>query len=270
MRRLRTIARIAAVYLLLGFVMTWAVAWSLASFVTPSMYAERNQTTGDVDGATFTRYSEMRYAWGTMRATYVGGVMLDGSIMVDGTGGTHHQFTDLGYSRWLDLPRANAILSWDITNGNGWGYRHDIVEQGFDGAWDRGMEEARGFPVVCLWWARRLQTSLAINAKDQEQVVGGIELRNAAGRGGNIDRHTFRALPYYPIWSGLVLNTAFYALLFFAVVRIGRRCKHAGQYRWGVCPKCKYERSFDYRTPCPECGHSASGSTHALTQAASS
>ncbi len=64
-----------------------------------------------------------------------------------------------------------------------------------------------------------------------------------------------RALPYYPIWSGLALNTAFYALLFFFVVRITRGLKHARRYKRGLCPRCKYDRLFDYRVPCPECGH---------------
>ncbi len=67
-----------------------------------------------------------------------------------------------------------------------------------------------------------------------------------------IHRHVW--LPYRPIWPGLLLNTLFYAAIWFAfftglaAVRTGRRLRR------GLCPVCRYDLRGLPERACPECG----------------
>ncbi len=84
------------------------------------------------------------------------------------------------------------------------------------------------------------------------KVFGGIPLSNLASTS---PAPTVRALPYYPIWSGLVLNTAFYALLFFIFVRLAKGTRQLLRFREGKCPRCGYDLVMNFSQPCSECGH---------------
>ncbi|MFM9994890.1 MAG: hypothetical protein ACKVU4_03710 [Phycisphaerales bacterium] len=61
-------------------------------------------------------------------------------------------------------------------------------------------------------------------------------------------------LPYYPIWSGLATNLAFWSLAaapFVFAPALVRRLRR----RPGTCPACRYDlRGLSAGAPCPECG----------------
>ncbi len=61
-------------------------------------------------------------------------------------------------------------------------------------------------------------------------------------------------VPTRPIWSGLVLNTLFYALIFWILGSITRAYRHARRMHKGRCPMCSYELGFVFVDGCPECG----------------
>ncbi len=61
-------------------------------------------------------------------------------------------------------------------------------------------------------------------------------------------------LPYLPVWSGMLLNTLFYAALLWCALAVLRAFRHARRMHRGRCPACRYDLGFDFRTGCPECG----------------
>ena len=71
------------------------------------------------------------------------------------------------------------------------------------------------------------------------------------------------SVPTRPIWSGILSNTAFYAVLILAFAwlarALGRRItRWLGARRTGLCPHCRYDRSgLTLDAPCPECGKTA-------------
>lgn len=61
-------------------------------------------------------------------------------------------------------------------------------------------------------------------------------------------------LPVYPVWSGLIANAAFYALLPLSV-QMGRAWVRRLRRSRGRCPSCAYNLAgLPSGTPCPECG----------------
>lgn len=81
-----------------------------------------------------------------------------------------------------------------------------------------------------------------------------VEAAQFAGKPA-IWSHTQRLwFPYRPIWSGFLINTAFYTLVVCALAWLWRQIKHARRMRRGLCPFCKYQLSYDFTTGCPECG----------------
>ncbi len=66
-------------------------------------------------------------------------------------------------------------------------------------------------------------------------------------------------LPYHPVWSGLIINTVFYAILAFLFASLIRSVMHARRMHRGRCPYCAYELGFNFSDGCPECGWRHSG-----------
>ena len=154
-------------------------------------------------------------------------------------------------SRWSFMPartRLDAMPAWSSLD----------PAAPFNGA---VIEEATGWPRVCLAWRRPLgaATERGMDLRETPR-----RLRWAYGRDEGKRALTAmatlqfdigtRALPYRPIWSGLLLNTLAFGLAWFALwlavtglLGIARRLR-------GRCPSCGYTLVHGRRDGCPECG----------------
>jgi hypothetical protein len=63
-------------------------------------------------------------------------------------------------------------------------------------------------------------------------------------------------LPRRIVWTGLVLDTAFYAMALCVMVVGPGRVRRAFRRRRGRCPRCGYDLKHDLAAGCPECGWS--------------
>ena len=60
-------------------------------------------------------------------------------------------------------------------------------------------------------------------------------------------------MPLLPILPGFLINTLFYAVIWFALI-FGWRAHMRVIRRWrGHCPMCKYDLRGDLKRGCPEC-----------------
>ena len=264
MRKARTITRIVAVYLLLGLVTTWAVAWGLAllppgtrpltyltQYPAPAKISDRSAP--DLHsygvGRTGLGSARVRYTITVFDPQAMGGFAFRRLPQVYGL--------DLIDSPWIDL-----TLCFDLSGIDGWGMRRVGLPEGMESLGGWGIDDARGFPFLSQWcsWSQQIPrptTSVNLGQAPVYGLVGGFAISDHPST-SLLTADALRALPYYPIWSGLALNTAFYALLFFIVVRTAKAFTRSHRHARGLCPRCKYDREFDYRMPCPECGHHAS------------
>ena len=248
MRRVRSISRTALVYIVLGFATTWAVAWALA-LLPPGRSISQGRMYGTEAFFFFGDYSS---GIGSARKLHrIGPADITAEGWEEFSSTSYIPSTDHRFG-WRAIARLAALYRADD-----WGAQSTAqAHQRYHGD---VIDDARGLPFLALWcmWASpSMQTETGAwvwNDAPREDIRGGILLPDHTTPGLHASE-PFRALPYRPIWSGLAINTAFYALLFFAIVRGSRRIKHAGRYRRGVCPRCRYDRCFDYTVPCPECG----------------
>jgi hypothetical protein len=113
-----------------------------------------------------------------------------------------------------------------------------------------GMEDARGWPFLCLWCG--LDAAAIEGAAAGDPAWGGIPV-GSSGKAAQ-----FRVLPFWPIIPGLLANIAIYSGAWCTLLLgawIGRR---VARVRSGRCPRCGY---LDAPNSCPECGRGRSPET---------
>ncbi|MCW5776274.1 MAG: hypothetical protein KIS87_07550 [Phycisphaeraceae bacterium] len=71
---------------------------------------------------------------------------------------------------------------------------------------------------------------------------------------GALSVHPSITLPILPIWPGLLLNTLFYAAIWFALFTGLAALRTARRLRRGLCPVCRYDLRGLPQHACPECG----------------
>jgi hypothetical protein len=80
-------------------------------------------------------------------------------------------------------------------------------------------------------------------------ISGGLLIQNR----GNLPP---RFLPLQPVWPGLLINTAIYAVAILMLASAARFVRRAARTRRGRCPTCGYSRTgLTPDNACPECGH---------------
>jgi hypothetical protein len=109
----------------------------------------------------------------------------------------------------------------------------------------------------CAWWRADGWPLLALSAEARwvsydalgvSRVVGGVLVGSE-----NVFPHDgVRILPLQPIWSGLVINTALYTSLWFALFSLGD-IRSGFRRRRGQCVRCGY-KLLSVQTRCSECG----------------
>lgn len=115
-----------------------------------------------------------------------------------------------------------------------------------------------GWPMPCLYKLYRTYETNEELASIQRAgwrqnaegyaVCGGIPW-NVPRLGGK------NHLPLFPRWLALGANTAFYSVIWFALLFSPRMVRRALQRRRGVCPRCGYDlHGLPAGAACPECG----------------
>lgn len=125
-------------------------------------------------------------------------------------------------------------------------------------------EMASGWPCLAMWTRLHIRDPLHDFALSGLPGLPGntrVFPRDILERGWLIDRSFLPRqviLPYGIIWSGLIINTLFYALM-IPVIFIGlRRARQSIRRHRGLCPHCAYDlRGAEHET-CPECGRPTS------------
>ena len=94
------------------------------------------------------------------------------------------------------------------------------------------------------WWCH----DYSLGTHETSAGLVGVPLLNPDG---NWPR---TKLPYLPLYRGLILNTLFYAAIWWILLAIPRLIRRALRFRRGLCPRCAYDLRGTPNSPCPECG----------------
>jgi hypothetical protein len=226
------IARAAAISLLAGAVVNVAVAWGIA-------------------------------AWMPLRAT-------SHKVALTSRGfnpGMLVPYSGLGWCtrEWETTPPpgTDAIFMWpsgvesanepgDVIVDNheiraDWGHGFQYVSGDPAADYD-SVERAVGWPCLALW------CGLDASSARGYAMLGGIELRTWPSWLRWVRPKPERYLPYRPIWGGILVNTAGFALATLCMVVGLSRIRRGPRRCRGLCPSCSYSLAGLPFPTCPECG----------------
>lgn len=164
------------------------------------------------------------------------------------------EYEPLDYDFFSNQADPGARWAWSVRGPYSWGVpaRHDelVALLPSVGKVER-IETAAGFPALAFcsesdradWFTPMMphRWGLALPAHKHPRTIQGAGL-------------PFRVLPYKPIWSGLLLNTLVYVLLWLGFSHLMRGTLRARRRHRGRCPRCAHDLAHDYRAGCPECG----------------
>jgi hypothetical protein len=118
------------------------------------------------------------------------------------------------------------------------------------------LDIAIGWPLVS--WSCFTEPRLQPRKPKQDPgpvVHGGAIVETWGYHGVPGIENRVRALAWRPIWPGFVLNTIFYALLTWSLIRAPRTLRRWRRRRAGLCLACGYDlKGLAEGAPCPECG----------------
>jgi len=100
--------------------------------------------------------------------------------------------------------------------------------------------QAHGWPVLSSWCE-----SLLLRPNASVRDLGGVAIRRD---------DPACILPLRPIFPGFIVNTLFYAAIWFGVLFVPGIAKRAIRRKRGRCVKCGYDLRGDVAAGCPECG----------------
>jgi len=111
--------------------------------------------------------------------------------------------------------------------------------------------EARGWPRLCLWLTRDMTTPWGSTRLAFGDADGGWETRRVwRTRQGDIPI----SLPHRVLSDGFIINTLFYAAMWFGIFFGVGFVKRVLRRKRGRCVKCSYDLRGEFDTGCPECG----------------
>ena len=117
-----------------------------------------------------------------------------------------------------------------------------------------GADHGYGWPLPALWY--RVNGTIGGNTASATGIEGAILLSPPSAL--EIRGYGFRALPLYPSWPGLVVNTLAYSAAIWVALAAASLARRSLRARAGRCPKCAYDlRGLAPGRPCPECGRPA-------------
>jgi len=170
--------------------------------------------------------------------------------------------------------RPNEGRKFAKSSVEGWGYRREtyweITGPLFDPA-QRGGGMSGGFSWVAAthvsgWPCRALRCDERVDRASERQ--SGLTYRERYQLFGGFDVIDHlpeptpgfepwpieRPIPVRPILPGFIVNTLFYAAIWFGVLFVPGIAKRAIRRKRGRCVKCGYDLRGDVAAGCPECG----------------
>ncbi len=231
-------ARLVFLCVVLGTFTTIAVSWSIAALATVPMYPRTH-------AYAFVAWNR---PWNVAQATSFG-IESNwwGDFHADGPGEP-----DELVRAFLEKIRARTdeFRPEPVAESITWGR---FASEPSTAANVLGHDIAFGWPRPCLWYqVTGVWTATATGGTLSGGVpVGGILIEGAASARGS----DFKALPYRVIWLRLLVNIAFWSLIWCALLLVPRFIRRAHRRRRGLCLACAYDRrATPAGAPCPECG----------------
>lgn len=236
MKRLRVIL----LFLLLGAVMNIAVAWAITLIIAPEIPSGRGLFLfgegGSVIGNVF---------MGVNRRTKFGSQFYCSERL--------NFTTEYGPMTSVELQRkVKHLESLPISDVMpNWGVLDEFSEKINTGPIrEQSVFEGRGWPRLSLWCIRVI---ILRNVIDNQQ-------ENYGSRGLIVtpllpyEPGSPRILPLYPIWSGFLVNTLFYAAFLWLLIPGPFVLRRFIRLKRGLCPWCGHNLSGADHVACPECG----------------
>jgi hypothetical protein len=240
---MRRFAVITLIYLALGFAINFAICWASAAW-WPWAWAGPYDAADDseaIDGRSPSRHMTGRVGPTFLRVSLR---TVDWNLIMRARG-----LESLAFFSHLEAP---YIALWPTAYAAPLALpsiQRTCVELG---CWSghAAVLDARGWPCVSF---------VSLIDADFASGVWSYQFADGLNRGiplGAPATPWSRILPLRPIVPGLLINTAFYALLCLGLYRGTRGIRRLRRYHKGRCPRCAYDRRHNFDTPCPECGWS--------------
>lgn len=154
----------------------------------------------------------------------------------------------------------------DLQTNQEWGDLHEAVNLPLSDARivDAAIEEAHGWPFRSFW----CEIGWDNTGNDWTLVSHGGFLLSDDEVHINPEYSGLRVIPYRPVWSGVVLNTAILGLFLSAVLLGPGLIRRVIRRRRGHCLQCGYDLLGEYGAGCPECGWGRSANDQTNQQSA--
>ncbi len=215
--------------LVLGLVTTWAVAWAagLRGYQSSGSFDLELYSPGGDEARPIVARKEAWLAGRLRRMVRAARPSDLNRLLGTGTPITERPLAEVGYGWAMDYDQLVAYFE-----------RRQSINV---------AEYLYGWPFPALWLVSDATSPIYPNR------VGGIPLPKSWNP--PLTRSTTaRALPYSPVWRGLLADTGFYAAL-WAVLLIGfPGLRQRRRVRKGRCPACAYDLKGNLADGCPECG----------------
>ncbi|MBX3324154.1 MAG: hypothetical protein KF757_14335 [Phycisphaeraceae bacterium] len=177
--------------LMAGLVATWLSAWGLAAMASSSPHGWSEQSrihAFPVSGPVLIRQRERLGA-------------VQRSFHWNAAARLSHE----EFQNYLDLaPSTEVGSTWGISGEDLWTISLSLWHPGTT------QESAWGWPKKALWYVWDEQGGMP-------NFIGGVRLPKTFARLSNTGVEYPGALPFIPIWSGVLLNTLFFACLFAGI-----------------------------------------------------
>lgn len=262
----RSILRVAwrsSAWLAVGLIITVAVSWGLAAWMPQGGWDRRIVVAWpDYEGQRDWLFIETFQAPGCTRRTWhccqsnslynrspfrnaiLGG---DDLPMVQYTS----EWFPLGWPRWGNTCEARDALRSESPQA--------IATQAGRPFEVIGCEHATGWPLRAMWYEIVPVMSVTTHRSQVPEVTqvtmrDGLSLSSPQQQWPALRIADMRALPGRPIWLGLAINSFFWGLALFWLLRGPILIRATVRLRRGLCPACAYDLRNNPTPGCPECG----------------
>jgi len=260
MNRMKPAIKRTLVYLICGFVMTWIVAWALAfmpHWIDPGWYRSGSYQTAAERSPSSEQYYIMDHRWiGAWERLYTNDK-------------NHAMKFDMTY--WNEAPGlAPFWWVWEVdpssSNSSTTLDWHEL-KRTFEPQPNRLFDDPNDPQNMSIMYYSSTKYGWPILSHEAQgaydllnYTADGQMIREVRGAFSTVFYREPRNLadhflfPYAPLWTGMVLNTIFYAIAIFILGSLKRTYRHARRLGKGRCPLCAYDLKFDNATGCSECG----------------